>query len=405
MERGRNNMRPQSGCNLRNHARELDDLLRRECNKVRKELGDQLEAAKQEVAHQKSIKEDVIKKEKAARAELERLQRSCDPETLNIDRFATVVRSTLKTKKKKVLQKEYEDLKVALMISEEKSAAELQILKERNSALQQELDQLKASPATEELLAEKDALIQTLQENASVTERRFSKQMEELEIELHCAEGLSVCQEEQIKQLTTDLERQTESVQEQVEKNLQLRKANVILELDLVLVALEKQMKLGEEQQEDSLHVCQEQVTELQVEQEVSESLSIELDQPEEEQQEDSLHVSPDAENLQLRKSDAILELDLILDDLDKHMKDTLHVSPDAQNLPLRKSNAIPELDLLLYVLEKQMEDSLHVSPNAEVLESTKDSRETKSKKSSRWKRFRHFIGLRKRNKKVEKST
>ena len=360
-------MRPQSLCNLRNHQREVDDLLRRECDKVRMELGEQLEAAKQEVAHQKYIKEDVIKKEKAARAELERLKRCCDPETLNINRFATVVRSTLKTKKKKVLQKEYEDLKVALMISQEKSAAELQILKERNTALQQELDQLKASPATEELLAEKDALIQTLQENASVTERRFSKQVEEVEelkAQLHCAESLSGCQEERIKQLTTDLEREKESCQMQV---LNLMNMTLLLQEEVSALQFQVWELTAANVASEVKHSAVIQVLEETKDQEVNESLSIE-----------ALEKPPEP------PLDAVQELHLILDAL-----------PMRPTLGARRKCVEMSFVPLPTIEERRV---------AEVLESYEGYG---VKKPSRWKRFRHFIGLRKRNKgkNVEKST
>ncbi|KAL7392779.1 hypothetical protein ABVT39_001499 [Epinephelus coioides] len=76
-----------------------------------------------------------IDKEKDTRNELERLKRLSYPETMNTMSLATEVQTTIKTKQKKVLQKEFEDLKVAHMISQEKFSAEHQAEKDKNEAL------------------------------------------------------------------------------------------------------------------------------------------------------------------------------------------------------------------------------------------------------------------------------
>lgn len=53
-----------------------------------------------------------INREKDRRRELERVQKYADPETLSTHKMAVQMRDTMK-EKKKVLQKEYEELKGA----------------------------------------------------------------------------------------------------------------------------------------------------------------------------------------------------------------------------------------------------------------------------------------------------
>eukprot|EP00064_Thunnus_orientalis_P018655 superscaffoldBa00004363_g18758 len=139
---------------------ELNRLLVQE-QTIRLRLRKQLEETKEQLAHQKYLKEMFIKKEKEARNELERLKRLSDKETIDAVRIAAEIGNNIKKKKKKVLQKEFEELKVAHVTSREKFSAELRAEREKNKALQQELKQLKVlyqtSPKYEtELKAERE---------------------------------------------------------------------------------------------------------------------------------------------------------------------------------------------------------------------------------------------------------
>ncbi|GLD66911.1 synaptonemal complex protein 1-like protein [Lates japonicus] len=105
----------------------------------RVQVSQELEDTKQQLSNQKHLQELFINKEKEAKKELERLQNYSDAETLNASNIASQVRSDIKRKKKRDLQQDYEELKVAHMINEEKFNAELQAHKDKIKALQDEL--------------------------------------------------------------------------------------------------------------------------------------------------------------------------------------------------------------------------------------------------------------------------
>lgn len=136
---------------LRQEVQKLKELLNNErANFIREqtwrsELCQELENTKQELTRQKKLKEMFINREKETRRDLQRLQKYSDPETLSTTKMATEVRNTIKRKKKKLLQVDYEELQVAHLISQEKFPAQLQAEKEKNKALQEELEQLKTS--------------------------------------------------------------------------------------------------------------------------------------------------------------------------------------------------------------------------------------------------------------------
>lgn len=65
----------------------------------------------------------------------EGLQKYSDAETLSTTKIATQVGNTIKRKEKKHLQKDYEELQVAHIISQEKITAELQADREKNKLL------------------------------------------------------------------------------------------------------------------------------------------------------------------------------------------------------------------------------------------------------------------------------
>ncbi|XP_035515107.1 cingulin-like [Morone saxatilis] len=218
---------------LEDKVQELNDLLGQQRvinfqdHSMRLQLSKELEETKGQLARQKTLKEMFINKGKETREELERLKRISDTQTMNTMRIATEVGNDIKKKQKKVLQKEFEELKVAHIITKEKFSTELQVEKDQNKALQQELQQLKVShqinlryktelkaereksadlqknlekeiqsqsesvleklEVIKQLRAEKDALlrqmeeeIQTLKKNTSEKEKLFSKELEDL---------------------------------------------------------------------------------------------------------------------------------------------------------------------------------------------------------------------------------
>lgn len=192
---------------------ELKDLLEQERAKhfqeqnMKLQLCKELEESKEQLAHQKSLKEMFIIKEKETRSELERLTRLSDPETINAMRIATEVGNDIKKKQKKELQRDLEELKVAHIISQEKFATELQVEKDRNKVLQQGIEQVMAVYQVNlrfesELKAEKEKSDSLL------------KQLEEMiQIEAVVSEELQV-----IRQLSADTETLLHRLQNQQEK-------------------------------------------------------------------------------------------------------------------------------------------------------------------------------------------
>lgn len=106
------------------------------------ELQKELEVTKGQWQRQKTLKEMFINREKETRRELERLIKYSNADTLSKERIASLVRQTTRQKKKKDLHVEYEELKVAHLISEEKITAELQMEMEKVKRLQEEQEKL-----------------------------------------------------------------------------------------------------------------------------------------------------------------------------------------------------------------------------------------------------------------------
>lgn len=108
-------------------------------------LTEELEKKNTQWQRQKTLKEMYINRGKETKRELESLQKYSDPETLSTAKIAAQVRNHIKQKKKKDLQKDYEELQVAYMISQEKFTAELQVEREKNKRLQENLERITAS--------------------------------------------------------------------------------------------------------------------------------------------------------------------------------------------------------------------------------------------------------------------
>ncbi|KAL6110190.1 uncharacterized protein ACO6RY_19324 [Pungitius sinensis] len=257
----------------------------------------QLQDCKEELARQKGLKEMFINKEKATCEELERLKRASDPEAMIIFGIASEARRTIKTKKKKELQMEYENMKTSYIILERKSSTELQLEREEKQTLLDELEQLKLQSKTNQInedlklkeheatINENEALkkkvvalefdINFLKDNASNEEKSFKTFLKDLKDEqasiyLHHATKLQA--EEEINQA---LRTQLSQLKDQHEDNIAEKEA---LKKKVVALELEKQLA----------STNQEQVTETNAEEHVSHDL----------QTEENLHHSPNVEEL-----------------------------------------------------------------------------------------------------------
>ena len=123
----------------------MENSSERPTDMSRERLIQELEDTREQLKKQKTLKEMYINRGKETTRELERLRKYSDDATLSSAKIATQVRDNTRQKKKKDLHKDYEELKVAHLINEEKYQADLQAEKDKNSLLQKELDQISVS--------------------------------------------------------------------------------------------------------------------------------------------------------------------------------------------------------------------------------------------------------------------
>ncbi|CAB1455277.1 unnamed protein product [Pleuronectes platessa] len=109
------------------------------------QLSRELEEHRQELCLQKKLKEMFINRGKETKQELEQLQKYSNAEALSATKIASQVNNTIKRKNKKDLQKDYEELKVAYIINQEKFNHEIQLEKDKTNILKVEMENLIAS--------------------------------------------------------------------------------------------------------------------------------------------------------------------------------------------------------------------------------------------------------------------
>ncbi|XP_036960491.1 paramyosin-like isoform X1 [Acanthopagrus latus] len=155
----------------------------------RERLIQELEETREQLKKQKTLKEMYINRGKETTRELERLRKYSDDATLSSTKIATQVRDNTRQKKKKDLHKDYEELKVAHLINEEKYQADLQAEKDKNSLLQKELDQISISYNELKVRYETDVIevrqqVETLKHKlqGEAQQRKLLQQHNELEI-------------------------------------------------------------------------------------------------------------------------------------------------------------------------------------------------------------------------------
>lgn len=99
------------------------------------------------------------------------MRKYIDAETLSTSEIATQVRETIKRKQKKRLRKDYEELQMAHIISQEKFTAERPADEEKNRLLQGEVEKLTAKLHVEK---EKNMLLQEVLERTRVSHHEIS---------------------------------------------------------------------------------------------------------------------------------------------------------------------------------------------------------------------------------------
>ncbi|XP_023189992.1 tropomyosin alpha-1 chain-like [Xiphophorus maculatus] len=164
------------------YALEMERTGRVEDNQKLAHLEAELEETKLQLKKQKALKETFINEAKEAKRELERLEKFSDPAVLNAAVIASKVHNDVKYMKKKNLQEDFEELKVAHLLSREAFVAEIQAERKKSLALQEELNQLQTS--YEELRSQyeaDDALLRQEAETQKYDEARLSEEQRLLE--------------------------------------------------------------------------------------------------------------------------------------------------------------------------------------------------------------------------------
>ncbi|XP_044000287.1 trichohyalin-like [Gambusia affinis] len=240
---------------------------RLEENQNMADLEAKLEEMDLKIKQEEALRERLIKEAEEAKRELERLEReereetSSDPVDVNPAVIASKFHENVKNMKKP-LQQEFEELKEAHLLSREAFIAGIQAEREKNEALQEELDQLQTSykelqskyeaevtlvrqeaetekfyeerlseeqRLLENLRAEKDEMIQEMSQKITVlqdSERLLEKELNQLKCsynELNCNYKSDVCELKQVvERYRQDARREKDAKLEREEKNLQL---------------------------------------------------------------------------------------------------------------------------------------------------------------------------------------
>ncbi len=104
----------------------------------------ELKEIKDKVQIQKSLTDKHVNKEKETKQMLDSLQKYSDPRTLDIARTAAQIRDNIK-KMRKYFVNDYEELRVAHIVIQERFNNELQVKRDKNVALQSKLNRISVS--------------------------------------------------------------------------------------------------------------------------------------------------------------------------------------------------------------------------------------------------------------------
>ncbi|XP_036945537.1 centromere-associated protein E-like isoform X2 [Acanthopagrus latus] len=403
----------------------MENSSERPTDMSRERLIQELEETREQLKKQKTLKEMYINRGKETTRELERLRKYSDDATLSSAKIATQVRDNTRQKKKKDLHKDYEELKVAHLINEEKYQADLQAEKDKNSLLQKELDQISISYNELKVRYETDVTevrhqVETLRhelQGEAQQRKILQQQHNELEIaqassqdkytaELQVEQQKNNLLQDKIEKISKGYEsevitvsQQAESLQRELEKEVKAHVDTMLRDLQVITNLKAEQNDLRHSMTEEIKNLKQKtlekekyyerQLEELKSQLTAQVSLSLvlstelkalkEAEIPEEKPCEQESIVTTSAPEL--------LEVTKVPEEKAREQESTDTVSAPE----LLEVTKIPE--------EKACEqESIASAPAFDLLDVTQVSEEThpaKSKKSS-WKRVRHFLGLRK---------
>ncbi|XP_034534934.1 trichohyalin-like [Notolabrus celidotus] len=185
-------------------------------------LQGELEETRRELAYEKHLKEKYFQKEKETRAELERLRGFTDPQA---SKLASKVRANIRRKPKKMLQREFEELKVFHISMVESLKAQCQDLQQKLDVSyprirdQLEEEQEKSKEVEEQLKTKSEDLLKLQAElenmtlKQSQTEAQLHLKEEEIKtLQKHISDKLKELREK-MSHLEVEQERVTQSIQ------------------------------------------------------------------------------------------------------------------------------------------------------------------------------------------------
>ncbi|XP_036980886.1 keratin, type I cytoskeletal 9-like [Acanthopagrus latus] len=403
----------------------MENSSERPTDMSRERLIQELEETREQLKKQKTLKEMYINRGKETTRELERLRKYSDDATLSSAKIATQVRDNTRQKKKKDLHKDYEELKVAHLINEEKYQADLQAEKDKNSLLQKELDQISISYNELKVRYETDVTevrhqVETLRhelQGEAQQRKLLQQQHNELEIaqassqdkytaELQVEQQKNNLLQDKIEKISQGYEsevitvrQQAESLQRELEKEVKAHVDTMLRDLQVITNLKAEQNDLRHSMTEEINNLKQktlekEEYYERQLEElksqltaQVSLSLVLSAELKALKEAEIPEEKPCEQESIVTTSAPELLEVTKIPEEKAREQE-----SIDTVSAPeLLEVTKIPE--------EKACEqESIASAPAFELLDVTQVSEEThpaKSKKSS-WKRVRHFLGLRK---------
>ncbi|XP_036974692.1 interaptin-like isoform X2 [Acanthopagrus latus] len=402
----------------------MENSSERPTDMSREKLIQELEDTREQLKKQKTLKEMYINRGKETTRELERLRKYSDDATLSSAKIATQVRDNTRQKKKKDLHKDYEELKVAHLINEEKYQADLQAEKDKNSLLQNEMDQISISYNQLKVRYETDVIevrqqVETLKHELQ-GEAQQRKLLQQQHNKLEIAQASSqdkYTAELQVEQLKNNLlqdklnkisqgyesevltvRQQAESLQRELEKEVKAHADAVLRDLQVITNLKAEQNDLRHRMTEEINKLKQktlekEKYYERQMEElksqltaQVSLSLVLSTELKALKEAEITEEKPCKQESIATTSAPELLEVTKIPEEKARKQEFIDTVSAPE----LLEVTKIPE--------EKACEQESIASAPAFELDVTQVSKEThpaKPKKSS-WKRVRHFLGLKK---------
>ncbi|XP_037832154.1 myosin-9-like [Kryptolebias marmoratus] len=368
--RGRNQEAWMEQTSLHHEISRLNALLSEERAKWFQEnhrssqLWQELEETKAQLDKQKSLKEVFIKKEKEVRQELQRLQKYTDAETLSSAKIASQVQSSIKQKKKKTLQQDYEELKVAHVISQERFSAELQLEKEKTKALQQQLDE--AKHLYEELSNKYEMDVVALRQQAAAFQQEAAENQSQVDAEKQLQNHLKETSAKEIQQLREISQEKESKLQKELEQ----------------LVSSYSHLKTKHEMDVFALKVMSEAFLH-----QLSKDMQVSV-QNNKEHLEKINNLQAENKTLNETMTQEIFNLEMICSNTQKNFE------AEVDRLTAELKDQI-EINLQL---SSELKDRQLDSPNPEkpLLETPDGELTSPEKKKSFWKRTRHFLGLKK---------